>query len=191
MTGGTFHGHVTGKKEHTLRYGGEREYVSQAYCTRAFLIHYLHRANRFAEYRATNTRAVLKDYVTWLQVMYGDDCGDHTKLSRKPEQTIARFTTTKATPKDRALGKKFATAVWKEEVRENDGDSTPKGVNAAIKAAVEMTVAKRRSVASQYDMSEWSDESIIESIRAAVCQLLINAAADKKKKADEKKKANA
>lgn len=191
MTGGTFHGKVTGKKETPLRYAGDREYVSQAYCSRSFLIHYLHSANRFAEYKRTNTRAVLKDYVTWLQVMYGESVGDHASLSRNASGTLARFTLVKATAKDKDAGKSYASAVYKDETRDPSGENTPKGVNSAIKEAMGFTMAKARTTAGHYDMGNWKDEAIIEQIRAAVCQLRLNAAADKKDKAAKKDKVTA
>ena len=188
MTGGTFHGHVTGTKEHPLRYVGTRNYVSQAYCTRAFLFHYLHTASRFDEYRTTNPgKCVAKDYVTWLQVMYGTSTGKWCALSRSVEKTLARFNLTPAKPADRSAGRAYASAVYKDAVRDPNAAHMPGDVSKAINAMLNVSAQKRRNMASNYEYAQWKDEAIIDAVVAGIAQLVINAQAAKAAK-DAKKK---
>lgn len=191
MRGGTFHGLVTGTKEHALRYTGKRIYPSASYCTRAFALHYMHTSDRLVEYRNTNTAATLIDYVTWLQVMYGTSTGEHAALVRNAEGTIGRFTTTPATKADKAAGRAFHTAVLKETVRDNDSTPTPTAIRKAVSGVVAMSPAKRRNTAAKWDMSTWDQNDLIGNIEAAVAQYMINDAAEKAAKAKPKAKVTA
>ena len=191
MRGGTFHGHVTGTKEHALRYVGKRTYPSASYCTRAFALHYMSTNERLTEYRNTNTSPTLIDYVTWLQVMYGTSTGEHAALVRNAEGTIGRFITTPATKADKAAGRAFHTAVLKETVRDTDTPSTPSAIRKAVSGVVAMSPAKRRVTAAKWDMSTWSQSDLLGNIEAAVAQYMINDAAEKAAKAKPKAKVTA
>jgi len=183
MSGGKYHGDTT-KTDSPLFYSGKLVYPSQGYCSKAFMLKYLHMNGRLAEYRATNSTAKVDVYIKWLQLQYGWS-KDHTKLSRKPEETLAQFTTTPATKADKAAGRAFNKLVYIEPVSEA-GTPAPSAVRDAITAVMKMTPAKQRATAAGFDMGNWKDEAIIEQIQAAVAQIVLNAAAAKAAKQNKK-----
>lgn len=186
MTGGTFHGHVTGKKEHALRYAGEREYPSQAYCTRAFLIHYLHTATRLREYRETNTAADLKTYVTWLMVMYGKSTGDHASLTRNADKTLAKFDLTPATRQDKSQGRAYAKAVWKGGTSDNTV-SAPKDIRTVVSEVMGMTTTQRRRASALWSLDSYEDsDDLLSMAKACFAEWMVRKDAADKAKAKQK-----
>jgi hypothetical protein len=183
MSGGKYHGE-TGKADSPLFYSGTKTYPSQGYCSKAFMLKYLHMSGRLAEYRATNSTAKVDVYIKWLQLMYGWS-KDHTKLSRDPEGTLKQFTPTPATKADKAAGKAFHSLVYIEPTSES-GTPAPSVIRDAITAAMKMTPAQQRKITADYDMGNWKNESIVEVIQAAVAQIVLNLAADKTAKSKKK-----
>ena len=186
MTGGTFHGLVTGKKDHPLRYSGKRKYPSQTYLSRAFIFHYLHTDARYTEYRETNTSGDVTVYMQWLQIMYGKSVGKHAELSRNADKIRKSFRLTPATDADRKKGKSYAKAVKKVIVTTPSDVHIPKAVNQLMPVIVKMTDAEMQKLCRDYDMAQWKDEAIVEAIQAGICQLMLNQKAAKEAKAAPK-----
>lgn len=173
MRGGTFHG-LLSKAGHVLFYAGKRNYPSAAYCTFAFGLHYMHRANRLAEYKATNTAATMIGYHQWLQVMYGTSTGEHAALSRNVKETIAKYKTVKADEQDKADGKAFHSATLKAVVTTVNEHPIPTGIRDIAQAVAEMSPQKLRIVSNDYEMVQWSQEAVEELLTATMAQWTIN-----------------
>lgn len=169
ISGGTYHGN-TKKADHVLFYKGKREYPSQGYCSKAFMLKYLHTAERQAEFKRTNTTAMVERYVTWLQVMYGWS-QNHTKLTRDPEGTIAKFRTTPATPQDKKEGRAFHSATWIEVVHE-----TPTSIDADIRSlareVTDMTPSKRRIASDLWTLSAYDDADLLSMARGCMAEYI-------------------
>jgi hypothetical protein len=170
MSGGTYHGNLS-KTDHVLFYKGKRQYPSQGYCTKAFMLKYLHTAPRQEEYKRTNTNSMVERYITWLQVMYGDNA-EHTKLTRKPEETIAKFKTTPATAQDKKEGRKFHTAVWIEVTHE-----TPTTIDSAIRTlareVTDASWAKCEAMSDLWTMSSYDDKDLLSLAKGAMAEYLL------------------
>jgi len=176
MRGGTFYG-LLSKADHVLFYAGKRNYPSSAYCSFAFGLKYLHRTERLAEYRETNTAATMIGYHQWLQVMYADAIdpkGEWCGLSRKKNETIAKYTTVKATEEDKANGKSFHSASLKSVVAEKNENPIPTGIRTIAQTVAEMSPQKLRIVSADYEMVQWSQEAVEELMTACMAQWTIN-----------------
>ena len=189
MTGGTFHGRVTGKKEDALRYAGTREYPSQSYCTRAFLIHYMHTASRLNEYRTTNTTADLITYCQWLQIMYGKSTGSWCELTRNAEKTLAGWNLTPATKADKSAGRAYAKAVKKEAVG-GDTVSAPKDVRTVVSEVMAMTTTQRKRASSLWGLDSYEDsDDLLSMAKGCIAEWMVRKDAADKAKAKQKQTA--
>jgi len=186
MTGGTFHGCATTKTDHVL-YQSSAIYPSQSYCTRAFLAHWLHLPSRLDEYKATNTDPTVKEYIKWLQVMYGKSTGDHAYLSRNVQETIDQFKTVKADKADKDAGRAFKSAVLITKTAEST-PSAPTPIRSLASDVFNMTPAKRRALINLWGTDAYESEDLLSMAQACFAAWLANKAADDKAKAKVKVK---
>jgi len=180
MTGGTFHGCATSKTDHVL-YQSSAVYPSQTYCTRAFLAHWLHTPARLAEYRLTNTDPTVKEYVKWLQVMYGQSVGDHAYLSRNVAETIAQFKTVKADAKDKAAGRAFKSATLIAKTADNT-PSAPTAIRSLASDVFGLTASERRKVIALWGTDAYESDDLLSLASACMAAWL-----SKKEAADKAK----
>jgi hypothetical protein len=188
MTGGTFHGCATSKTDHVL-YQSSAIYPSQTYCTRAFLANWLHTAARLAEYKATNTDPTVKEYIKWLQVMYGQSVGDHAYLSRNVQETIDQFKTVKADKADKDAGRAFKSAVLIAKTADST-PSAPTAIRSLAGDTFNLNTRKRNALIALWGTDKYEEDSDLLSLAQACMAewLQRKAVADKAK---GKAKANA